>query len=339
MSTADTAGANTVNAVTAVGRAITTFSGSTAGERLEPSLALCCETFARSIWPDVAWRFSGLTTDGSPLEFTFSSADNLLRYTVDVAGPETQNHKRMAAACELAARLGHPLAEAEEMQRWTLMQKDHVLSWGARLGLREVRNQESIKIYLEVPPGAQHTVRSLIDLPLRDSIAVMIGYEPQSGATEYYFRQQQLSRPQLDCLLSTLADDEQRATMLAGIEHVCGMPLAAALQWTCLGYSIAIAAHRPSVRRLALFVRSSAVGGAVRVRQRMLNCMQSTKRCSPYCKLLADLSEAELPHHGVVSVSIVYPAQAEMRVGLSGVALSRLLRPRPSTAMETCRPS
>lgn len=315
------------SAIVAVGRAITTASGSPAAERLVSSLSRCCETLGRSRWQAVAWRFSGLTADGSPLEFTFSSARNALRYTVDVAAPETQNLQRISAACELAVRLGHPPPDEDTLQRWSVMQHDHALRWGARLGVRETGNQETAKYYLEIPLEAQATIQCWISPPLRSSIAVMMGYAPQSGTTEYYFRQEQLSQEQLDRLLGMLASDEERDAMVQGIEHVCAMPLASALRWTCFGYSIAVGPGKASIPRFALFVRTGAIGGAARARRRLLQWMHpSTKERSFYYQFVAGLPEAELPDHGVFSLSCLGYGPVELSVNLSGVALARLLQ-------------
>jgi hypothetical protein len=317
------------HAIAAVGRAITAANGSPVGEHMVSNLLSCCEPFGRSQWQDVAWRFSGLTADGSPLEFTFSSADAALRYTVDVAVPETHNHLRVLAACELAARLGHPPPGADVIQRWELLQQDHALFWGARLGVRETDHEERVKYYLEIPLDAQRTIRRWINPPLPSSIAVMMGYEPQSKTVEYYFLQKQLSRGQLGRLLSLLSTAEERDAIVQAIEFVCGMPLASALEWTCFGYSIAIRAAAPSIPKLTLFARTSAIGAPARARQRVLQWMQpSTKERSFYHQFVAELPESELPDHGVFSISSLGQDRVAVSVGLSGVALSRLLQSR-----------
>jgi hypothetical protein len=328
----DPAIADAVLAATAAGRAISDASGSATASRAVQSLSLCCETLVNSMWPEMAWRFSGLTSDGSPLEFTFSSADNLLRYTVDAAPAETENHQRIAAACDQAVRLGHQRPDDKCISQWTLMQRDHNLNWGARLGIRESGVQEKVKFYLEVPFDAQAAVRSFINLPLRDSTAVMIGYEPQSGRTEYYFRQQQFSEPQLDWMLGMVDDEHTRVTLLAGIEYVCGMPLASALRWTCFGYSLAVRPHSRTPE-LTFFARCRAIGGAAQARQRMLQRMPSSvKERSLYYQLLADLPTRDVPDHGVVSLSCAKSSMCEIRVGLSNTALLQLLQRSSMTA-------
>lgn len=59
--------------------------------RAEASLDLILEGI--SSWQEVAWRFSGLTYDGFPVEFAFS-ADNTIRYVAEVSGPEVDSADR-----------------------------------------------------------------------------------------------------------------------------------------------------------------------------------------------------------------------------------------------------
>jgi hypothetical protein len=314
-----------VRASIAAGQAIARASGTPTAARVAHSLYLCCETLARSQWPEVAWRFSGLTADGSPLEFTFSSVDNHMRFTVDAAPPERENHERIAAACDLAACLGHERLVADDLFRWTQMQQNRKLSWGARLGVRESGGQEKVKYYLEVPLEAQASIRTIINPPLSDSIVVMIGCDPQGGASEYYFRQQKLSKVQLDCLVSGLGDDRVQGGIQDAIEHLCGMPIASALEWTNFGYSL-VQQEQSAISQLTCFVRCRAIGGADRVRQRMLEWMpDSVRRHSLYYRLVAHLPKQEVPDHGVISLSCTQSGGPEMRVGLSSAALSRLL--------------
>ena len=312
--------------VTTVGQTIACALGGKAVSRVRYSLALCCEAFTESAWPEMVWRFSGLTTDGSPVEFTFSSADNFLRYTTDVAPPEVQHRERIAAACDLAAQLDHPSLDAERMLRWRALQEGHTLRWGARLGVRHTGEQEKIKYYVEVPFESQHKIRSEMSPPLSESVAVMVGCEPQARMTEYYFRQQQLSLSELDRLLGMLGSASERSAMLDGIEHLCGMPIASALQWTYFGYSIVSSIGEQEAAKLTLFARCPAVGGARRARQRMLQWMRpAVREQSLYYRLLIDQQEADLPDHGVISLSLSEPSATEIRVGLSGTAMSRLL--------------
>ena len=102
-------------------------------------LAGALERLADSTWPEVAWGFSRLTEDGSPVEFTFSSHDEVLRCTIEAGGPELDAHDRLGAACSLLRLLDLPLPHADALESWRAMQRGMALNWGAWLGLRVSR--------------------------------------------------------------------------------------------------------------------------------------------------------------------------------------------------------
>src|SRR5215470_8459588 len=114
-------------------------------------LAHALETLAASPWPDIAWRFSRLTEDGSPVEFTFSSHDDVFRCTIEVAGPETDAQDRITEACRLLGLRDEPQPRADVLGSWRAMQRSRVLGWGAWLGLRHDRGGTRSKLYVEVP--------------------------------------------------------------------------------------------------------------------------------------------------------------------------------------------
>ena len=64
--------------------------------RASQSLDLILEGVLRSSWPEVAWEFSRLTGRGFPLELTFSSAGEEIRYAAEVAGPEFPEVERLS---------------------------------------------------------------------------------------------------------------------------------------------------------------------------------------------------------------------------------------------------
>ena len=322
----DSSAVETAAAMVELGHAVASASGSGAAERAVRSLSLCSGVLGGSLRPQSAWRFSGLCSDGCPLEFTLSSADNALRFTVDVAPPEIPHQERLSAACELGIRMGHPRVDPKTLRRWSLMQEGQTLTWGARLGIRESDGLEMLKIYLEVPVAARSSVFPDMSRPFPDSVLVMIGHEPGSGRTEYYFARRQFSLPDLNRLLGMLSSNEERAVLVGAVEHVCGMPLASALFWAYFGFSLAFS-RGISAPLPALFLKNSAIGGAARTRQRMLQCMPArVKERSLYSRLLAGMPEDELPDHGVVSICGGPGGPGEMRVGLSGMALAPILR-------------
>jgi hypothetical protein len=309
----------------ALAEAVTGVSGSLHRASIVDGLAQCLSSVSKSQWPQIAGRFSGLTADGSPLEFTFSTADIMLRYTVEVAPPELPNQARLQAAVHLSSEIGLDFPKDDSLERWSHMQRDQPLRWGARLGVRETFAGCQAKLYIEVPSTYASPLSHGMTPPIEGSIPVMIGVSPHGGKTEVYFRQQLLSPQQLNCVLATVAEPQERERWLEGIRQMCGMPISSALRWMSFGYSVSIGPGMVSPQ-LSLFVRSQAIGGSVKARRILLDRMAAgIRERSLYYKLLAGLAPAQLPDHGVLSIACAASQEMEFRCGLSSAALIRLL--------------
>lgn len=105
----------------------------------------------RSVWPEVAWRFSRLTNTGLPLEFAWSSRETALRYTVEVAPPEAPDAERLPLA---ARQLGWPHDPWPALAPWLALQQEQTLRFGAWLGARFSSAGPATKLYVDLPPGA-----------------------------------------------------------------------------------------------------------------------------------------------------------------------------------------
>src|SRR5215831_3009937 len=98
----------------------------TAG-RARIGLETLLEGVYRSKWPEMAWRFSHLTNDGYPVEFTFTppgllADETLICYACEAAGPETPDTKRLDLALEKLSRLGAGQPAEEQVRRLRAMQ-------------------------------------------------------------------------------------------------------------------------------------------------------------------------------------------------------------------------
>ncbi|MFP8781296.1 hypothetical protein [Hydrogenophaga sp. RWCD_12] len=105
----------------------------------------------RSVWPEVAWRFSRLTNTGLPIEFAWSSRETALRYTVEVAPPEAPDAGRLPLA---ARQLDWPDDPLPAMGPWLALQQERELRFGAWLGARFSSTGQATKLYAELPHGA-----------------------------------------------------------------------------------------------------------------------------------------------------------------------------------------
>lgn len=321
--------ASPTSGILAVARRIAVRAGcaSTAPEHLACALG----KLTASPWPEAAWRFSRLTEDGSPVEFTFSSREDALRCAIEVAGPEIDAQDRISEACKLLGLLDEPHPQAEVLGSWLAMQRGAVLNWGAWLGLRHDRAGMRSKLYLEVPRRRQPDVPS----PVPGARLLMIGHEPATGRTEYYYRKPALDPADLEALFVSAHWRETRDCVDVLIEELTGMPIQVALRWVGLGFSLArrTGSEAPS---LTLFLRAKAArGGAAEVRRLFLaEAGRAGHDGGVYAELLASTPRNALPDHGLVALGVAPDRTVEMRVGISGTALARCAAGHPASAGE-----
>ncbi|HEY3674859.1 MAG TPA: hypothetical protein VGK84_02600, partial [Candidatus Tumulicola sp.] len=221
----------------------------------------CVDAFAKSAWPGVAWRWSNLTTDGCPLEFSFSTRDEDVRFACEVGPPEMPTVERIAAAVDLAARLGAPAVPSERLSEWQAAQSFGHLRWGAWLGVRAAGDQTRVKIYVETPAEARDSSVATANRPILDSGRLkMIGYDCSTRACELYYRQPQMNAAELHAFTQFVDAAPQRRSMLEAFARLCALPKHIALQWVNFGYSLVDAGG------FALFVRDRSIGSRGRIR-------------------------------------------------------------------------
>jgi hypothetical protein len=281
------------------------------------TVQLCVDAFGNSSWPGVAWRFSRLSTDGSPLQFTFATHDDALRYASEVAGPEIDDRLRLRAACELAGRAGTPVPVAR-LHEWETMQSGHELRWGAWAGARHDGGAPSVKLYVEIPRSLRERGQPNLRRIVPSSQPMMIGYDCVRGSEEHYFRQPAMGERDRGAFLAYVAGARRRQAVLEAFAELCDMPARTAVTWVNFGYSLGPGAD-PA---FAMFVRSRSLRSVARVRRIFLTAQERVGRTqSAYRDLLGSLSEERLPDHEIVSVVERSDRDAELRVGIGALAL------------------
>ena len=144
----------------------------------------------RSAWPDVAWRASRLTDDGFPVEFSWSSRDAAVRWTAEVAGPETPDADRLdLALAQIETLQGVPPNCPAEIGAYFAAVTPQY-RFGCWLGGRHDAFGTRTKLYIELPAGVQPDVVSApITAALGKSVLWrMVGWDPQTGQREFYGR-------------------------------------------------------------------------------------------------------------------------------------------------------
>lgn len=293
------------------------------GHRLAAgSVASCIEMIRDSVWPEVAWRFSALSSDGSPLQFAFSAADDRLRFTAEVAGPEVATAARLRAAAALAERLGGPVVSPKRLRFWETLQSKGPLRWGTWLGVTHDGTNARPKLYVEVPRSLREMAETarLAPAVVRSSRLMMIGFDCRTRSEEYYFRQPQMEASEL-AIFRRFCDAAPHCEMvLEAFSELSGFPVRAALHWMNFGYSVS-----PGAEGFVLFVRSRSLRDVAKIRAQYAACERRFgKTQSAYNDCLGRLPAQRLPDHEIVSVIGRPTGDVELRVGVSAVALARL---------------
>ena len=170
--------------------------------------------------PDENTRWTGgmLNGTGAPVEFSFATFADDLRYTVDVGGPSPET--RLARIDSMLDELGSENRQREIIERLGQLQEGASLRWGAWLGVRHGKSGAgtSFKIYAETPPEGSSALSDLIAEHLRFVPAlsrpapslVLVGMSPGSDRCEFYF---ELPPPRLELV------DLDRLMAHVGLEH------------------------------------------------------------------------------------------------------------------------
>lgn len=202
-----------------------------------------------SNWPEVAWEFSNLTEGGFPLEFTFSSRDDSIRYAAEVAGPELAEVKRLCRASQMLSILGAKLPSEAMIATLCQIQTSGKLRYGAWIGGRHCYDSDCYKLYVEIPKNNTHAANDLIKqflgvtplLTQKMPQLVIIGYEPESSRVEFYFRVKGLELWEVGMLLRRVDLASRQADLLGLIEILYGRQIKDSLPggaWIGFSFSI-----------------------------------------------------------------------------------------------------
>jgi hypothetical protein len=208
-----------------------------------PGPAARAETVIRSLlaevsesaWPDIKWRWSTLTGDGFPLEFSFSSGDDEIRYAAECAPPETHERDRLGRAIRFLQRFGMPAPDMELVAFWRGLQAAGSLRYGAFVGVRHGRGPDRFKLYVEIPAGCPRVV------PHAEAVCgepVMIGHDPIARRTEVYFRCGEVLRIDFAPLMARIGLGARSVELLRLIESVWGRPIRRRVPGESVGVSL-----------------------------------------------------------------------------------------------------
>jgi hypothetical protein len=219
------------------------------------------------VLPDFAWHASKLTGDGFPLELTFTSADNIIRYTAEAAAPTMSAAKRLSSVLQLVEQLSlQPIPPDMNHALHSVQATGEPLHYGIWVGGRHEGDSSAsdrFKIYLEIADGERMPVLPppLITEPQpylanRKLKLRIYGYEPTSYTHERYYRIEQCMTYHVYHLLNQIGLAHRTQDLLALIETANGRALNGKIPGGSVGFSFSQKPGQPVVFTLFLFARS-----------------------------------------------------------------------------------
>lgn len=172
-------------------------------EQFEPAVArefarttdVVLRDVKKSARGDAAWTSGLLNRTGAPLEFSFGTCSDHVRYTMEV-GPDTAPEQRLGVIEALLRELGEDEWSGVDV-RFREMQRGERLKFGAWLGVRHARGtgRTTYKIYADVPERMNGAASGLIaeylgaasSVPGPASQLVLVGGAPGTDRCEFYF--------------------------------------------------------------------------------------------------------------------------------------------------------
>lgn len=298
-----------------------------AAQRAGEALSVLLAGVRGSCWPEIAWRYSRLGAGGCPIEFSFTSADPALRYTVESSGPETAPAECLPNALRHIRRL---VPDAEVPGELAVLienaQAAADLRWGAWVGARHSASGSSYKLYAELPRRA--TAAQLAGWPFRLMTSPLpghearlegLGYDLSRRKAELYYRASRLDMNGLRLLLGRAGLGARQADLLDLLGEVLGRPARAHLPSLRFGFSLATG-PTGGERVVSLFCYTyEALGDDARCRSRILSVAERRGlTLGAYPEMSALLMTASGRHrHTVIAVSVGVGGPPVLTVALS----------------------
>lgn len=281
------------------------------------------------------WGASLLTDGGYPLEFTCTTRNDSIRYTLEVAPARAQPARRLAQALALVEPLlMRSLAQEPALALLTQVQASGGLRYGAWLGVRHAAHDTAYKLYAEVPPGGRALAVAYLNARLRRPVGVpgraivpqMIGWYPATGELEFYFRVEGLRPWELPALMHPLGLETSYATVFNAFERAHGRPMHQQLPGPVFGCSYTVAAAptadaQPDASRLfSFYTFAETLFGPDAYAYRKLGRYfeQGGHAMAYYHALSAPTATHQAPwmHHGMFGVTVGPGTPAVVHVGL-----------------------
>jgi hypothetical protein len=276
-----------------------------------------------------SWHLSQLTADGYPLEFAFTSVNDGIRYTTEIAPPRENIESRLSRIKQLLEDLAVSDFDADFLALLKQWQEMGKLKFGAWLGVRQNESGADYKIYVDIPAEARENaglyLNRYLDAPLciknRKTLLQMIGFYPASGELEFYFSVYDLRPWEVIALMHPVALEARHQEILNHFQWAYGKPLFQRLPGHIYGFSYAIKPDSGEYSKAFTFYTftDTLFGNGTNSRRKLLRYYSALGIDMSY---YAEMSKPEKyrtdnkNHHGLFGVSIARNRPAISHVGL-----------------------
>jgi len=276
---------------------------------------------------DTSWQFSRLTSTGMPVELSFASDRPELRATVEVAGPQLPEGRRLAAAVDVAQRLGAQVP-VDIVAAVVPRQRAGALQWGARLSVGSDGTSTTMTLYAETPsrrvgsatPGPcgrldKSVLRAMALAPSASQLR-MVGVEAGSEAVELRL-QARLDTWSLGILCRRFGHTGRDREIVAILAELGGRPADVTLRSGRIGWSIT-ERSRDRSGSLAIVIPASALCRSdTELRRRLLTAAgRHGWDLSRYDAAAGPLAVAHCAVHGQITIAVADDMPPAVHVGL-----------------------
>ncbi|MCC3158261.1 hypothetical protein LJ737_13515 [Hymenobacter sp. 15J16-1T3B] len=300
-----------------------------AAPRLDAALPHLLQPLLTDTADPARWGASLLTDGGYPLEFTCTTLNDSIRYTLEVAPARDNPAARLAQACAVVEPLlGRSLADDPLRAVLAQVQAPGGLRYGAWVGVRHSARESSYKIYAEVPPAGQAAALAYLNPRLRRPVGVagrpitvqMIGWYPATGELEFYFRVEGLKPWELPALMHPQGLDGSHKVVADAFQEAYGRPMHQQLPGPVFGFSYTVPAAEAAPRMFSFYTFADTLFGSDANARRKLARYFERRGCDMGHYL--ELSQPTLTHagpwhhHGMFGVTVGAGTPAIAHIGL-----------------------
>ncbi|HEX8354983.1 MAG TPA: hypothetical protein VF611_18905 [Pyrinomonadaceae bacterium] len=281
----------------------------------------------------VRWGLSLLTDGGYPFEFTFTTSNDGIRYTLEIAPPRQSPGSRLTQALRVLRELGCESFDEEGLAFLRQVQAGGNLRFGAWVGMRHNEGGSTHKVYAEVPPEGEAAAMEFLNSRLRRPVGVagrfinlqMIGWQPATGGLEFYFRVYELRPWEMAALMHPLGLESSDKAVFELLQTVHGRPIHQRLPGPVCGFSYTLSPDggdvaAPSPRTFTFYTLSETMfGDDAKARRKLLRYFDGLGvDMDFYAEMSAPaaLRPGRRTHHGMFGVTVGEGVAPVSHIGL-----------------------